>query len=147
MPKTRTLAILKPDCMQRNLTGKVIDQLLQAGFSLVALKMVKLTTASAGAFYSVHKERSFYQDLLKFMTECAVIAMVLQKDNAVKDLRTVIGATDPEEAKEGTVRKLYAQNKQRNIIHASDSPENASKEIAFFFSDKALIDTTGVDHD
>jgi nucleoside-diphosphate kinase len=146
MSGTRTLAILKPDCMQRNLAGKVIDHLIQAGFSLVALNLVKLTKETAGAFYAVHKERAFYPDLLAFMTECAVITMVLEKEDAVSDLRRVIGATDPQEAREGTVRKQYAENKQRNIIHASDSPENACKEIAFFFSEKELIDTTGVEH-
>jgi nucleoside-diphosphate kinase len=147
MLQTRTLAILKPDCMQRNLGGKVIDRLLEAGFSIMALKMVKLTRESAGAFYAVHKERAFYQDLLEFMTERPVIVMVLQKKDAVADLRTVIGATDPQEAENGTIRKVYAENKQRNIIHASDSPENAGKEITFFFSHIELIDATGVNHD
>jgi nucleoside-diphosphate kinase len=147
MHVTRTLAILKPDCMQQKSAGKVIDHLIQAGFFLIAVKLVKLTRESAGAFYAVHKEREFYQDLLTFMTEGPVIVMVLEKEEAVPELRRVIGATDPREAAEGTVRKLYAENKQRNIIHASDSPENAQKEITFFFSDRELIDITGASHD
>jgi nucleoside-diphosphate kinase len=147
MPITRTLAILKPDCVQQKLAGKVIDHLVQAGFTLIAIKLVKLTKKSAGAFYAVHQEKAFYRDLLTFMTESAVIVIVLEKEDAVSELRRVIGATDPLEADEGTVRKLYAENKQRNIIHASDSTENAEKEITFFFSERELIDITGVDHD
>lgn len=147
MDSTRTLAILKPDCMQRKLAGKVIDHLFQQGFIPVALKLVKLNTTSAGAFYSVHKERAFFKDLLAFMTESPVLVMVLEKEDAVSALRTVIGATDPAEAADGTVRKLYAENKQRNIIHASDSVDNAGKEIAFFFSGKELINITGAGYD
>lgn len=136
----RTLAILKPDCIRRNLAGKVIDHLLNAGFKIVALKMVKLTKDVAGKFYAVHKERQFYNDLLDFMTETKVIPLVLEKENAVPELRKIIGATDPTEAEDGTVRKLYAENKQNNIIHASDSVENANIEISFFFSAKEIIE-------
>lgn len=136
----RTLAILKPDCIRRNLAGKVLDHLLNAGFKFVALKMVKLNRATAGDFYVIHKERSFYNDLLDFMTETKVIPMVLEKENAVIELRKAIGATDPAEAEAGTVRKLYAENKQNNIIHASDSIENAGIEISFFFSAKEIIE-------
>ena len=136
----RTLAILKPDCIRRNLAGKVIDHLLNAGFKIVALKMVKLTRETAGEFYAVHKERPFYNDLLDFMTETKVIPMILEKENAVPELRKTIGATDPAEADDGTVRKLYAENKQNNIIHASDSDENAGIEISFFFSQKEIIE-------
>lgn len=136
----RTLAILKPDCIRRNLAGKVIDHLLNAGFKIVALKMVKLTKDVAGKFYAVHKERLFYNDLLDFMTETKVIPLVLEKENAVPELRKIIGATDPTEAEVGTVRKLYAENKQNNIIHASDSVENANIEISFFFSAKEIIE-------
>ena len=136
----RTLAILKPDCIRRNLAGKVLDHLLNTGFKIVALKMVKLNRATAGDFYIVHKERPFYNDLLEFMTETKVIPVVLEKENAVVELRKTIGATDPSEAEEGTVRKLYAENKQNNIIHASDSPENAGIEISFFFSAKEIIE-------
>jgi len=136
----RTLAILKPDCVRRNLAGKVIDHLLNAGFKIIAMKMVKLTRDTAGEFYAVHKERPFYNDLLDFMTETKVIPIVLEKDSAVSELRKTIGATDPAEAEDGTVRKLYAENKQNNIIHASDSNENAKLEISFFFSAKELIE-------
>jgi nucleoside-diphosphate kinase len=138
--KTQTLAILKPDCVQKGLIGKVIDHLITAGFRIVAMKMTRLSRTSAGEFYAVHKERPFYLDLIDFMTECEVVPMVLEKENAVADLRKVIGATDPEEAEDGTVRKLYAENKQNNIIHASDSDENAKIESAFFFSKKDVID-------
>jgi nucleoside-diphosphate kinase len=138
--KTQTLAILKPDCVQKGLIGKVIDHLLSAGFRIVAMKMTHLSRESAGEFYAVHKERPFYPNLLDFMTECEVVPMILEKENAVSELREVIGATDPAEAEEGTVRKLYADNKQNNIIHASDSDENAKIESAFFFSKKDIID-------
>ena len=136
----QTLAILKPDCVQKKLQGKVINHLLQAGFHIVAMKVVKLDKKSAGAFYAVHKERSFFSSLLDFMTTCEVVPIVLEKDNAVADLRDTIGSTDPAEAAEGTIRKLYADNKQNNIIHASDSIDNARIESAFFFSTKELID-------
>ena len=138
--KERTLAILKPDCVQKRLIGKVIDHLLQADFEIVAMKMVKLTRETAGEFYSVHKERPFYNNLLDFMTESMVVPMVLEKNNAVIELRKTIGATDPAEAEEGTVRKIFAESKQNNIIHASDSAENAILETSFFFSAKELIE-------
>ncbi len=138
--KTQTLTILKPDCVQKQLIGKVIDHLLNAGFKIVAMKMLRLTRQTAGEFYTVHKERSFYPDLLDFMTESEVVPIVLEKENAIADLRKTIGATDPAEAEEGTVRKLYAENKQNNIIHASDSEDNAKIEISFFFSQKEIID-------
>lgn len=138
--REKTLAILKPDCVQKKLTGKVIDHLLNAGFTIVAMKMVKLTRDTAGEFYSVHKERPFYNNLLDFMTESMVVPMVLEKEQAVSGLRKTIGATDPAEAEEGTIRKLYADNKQNNIIHASDSVENAGIEQAFFFSSQELIE-------
>ena len=135
----RTLAILKPDCILNNNAGKVIDHLLKAGFKIIAIKMTKLTAETAGAFYEVHKERPFYGELVEFMMETRVIPMVLEKNNAVAELRKTIGATDPAEAEEGTVRKLFAENKSRNTIHASDSDENADKEIHFFFSEAELI--------
>lgn len=135
----RTLTILKPDCIINNNVGKVIDHLLNAGFKITAMKMIRLTKETAGAFYEVHKERPFYTDLVDFMTETRVIPMVLEKEDAVAALRKTIGATDPAEAEEGTVRKLYAENKSRNTIHASDSNENALKEISFFFSDAEYI--------
>ena len=138
--KEKTLAILKPDCIQKQLAGKVIDHLLKAGFAIKAMKLVKLNNNTASEFYSVHKERQFFNDLVRFMTEREVIALVLEKADAVRELRVTIGATDPAEADEGTIRKLYAENKQNNIIHASDSLENARSEISFFFSDKEIIE-------
>lgn len=139
--KEQTLAILKPDCVQRNLVGKVIDHLLNAGFRIVAMKTVKLNRTTAGEFYAVHKERPFYQNLLNFMTESEVVPMILEKENAVEELRKTIGATDPAEAADGTIRKLYAANKQNNVIHASDSKENALIESSFFFSKKEILDS------
>ncbi len=138
--KQRTLAILKPDTVQKNVIGKVISQLLKSGFSIIGMKMVKLTKDTAGEFYAVHKERPFYNDLVKFMTENRVVPMVLEREDAVAELRRVIGATDPAEAEKSTIRKLYAESKERNIIHASDSLENAKIEMDFFFSSKELIE-------
>ncbi|MHB2149596.1 nucleoside-diphosphate kinase [Calditrichota bacterium LG25] len=138
--KERTLAILKPDCVQKGLVGKVIDHLLNKGFDIIGMKMVHLTKQTAGEFYAVHKGRPFYDELVDFMTESPVVVMALEKENAVAGLREVIGATDPAEAAEGTVRRLYAESKGRNIIHASDSPENAKIELGFFFSNKELIE-------
>lgn len=138
--KERTLAILKPDCIQKNLIGKIINHLLDADFDIVAMKMLKLNKQTAGEFYSVHKQRPFYHDLVEFMMENRIVVLALEKENAVDNLRKVIGATDPAEAEDGTIRKLYADSKQRNIIHASDSLENAKIEISFFFSNKELIE-------
>lgn len=138
--KERTLAILKPDCVQKNLIGKVISVLLNAGFSIIGMKMLKLNKQTAGEFYAVHKGRPFYEELVEFMTENRVVVLALERDNAVSELRTVIGATDPAEAEEGTVRKLFAESKGRNIIHASDSTENAKIELGFFFSERELIE-------
>ena len=136
----QTLAILKPDCVQNKLIGKVISRLQSEGFEIIGMKMVKLTKATAGEFYAVHKERPFYAELVEFMTESRVVVLALEKENAVEELRKVIGATDPAEAEEGTVRKMFAESKGRNIIHASDSPENAQIELSFFFSAKELIE-------
>ena len=137
--KERTLTILKPDCVKDNQIGKVIDQLLNEGFEICAMKMMKLTPETAGGFYEVHKGKPFYDSLVGFMTENRVVPIVLEKENAVAELRRVIGATDPAEAEEGTVRKLYAESKGRNVIHASDSLENAAIEISYFFSQTELI--------
>ncbi len=136
----RTLAILKPDCVQNNKIGHVLQHLLDAGFKIVGMKMVKLTKQTAGEFYAVHKDRPFYAELVDFMTESRIVPIALERENAVAELRKVIGATDPAEAEEGTVRKLYAESKGRNIIHASDSNENAAIELSFFFSSRELID-------
>jgi len=137
----RTLAILKPDCVRRNLMGKVIDRIEAAGFKILGMKMVRLTQATAGEFYAVHKERPFYKDLVTFMSSGNAVPIVLQKNNAVADFRKLIGATDPVQAESGTVRKDFAESKQNNIVHGSDSVENAKIEIAYFFSERELVET------
>jgi nucleoside-diphosphate kinase len=129
-----TLGIIKPDAVQSGKAGNILAHLEAAGFTVKAMQMTRLNTVQAGAFYAVHKERPFFDSLVTFMTSGAVIPMVLEAEDAVGTLRTVIGATDPAEAADGTVRKLFAESKERNAIHASDSDENAAAEIAFFFS-------------
>lgn len=139
----KTLAILKPDCVRKNLIGKVIAQIQEAGFKINGLKMVHLTDDSAKGFYEVHQERPFFKDLIEYMTSGPCVPIALEKENAVEDFRKLIGATDPEKAAEGTIRKLYAESIQENIVHGSDSDENASKEISHFFSRKELLDNNG----
>ena len=134
-----TLAIIKPDALKRALAGKIVAHLEGAGFAVRAARLIKLSTAQAEAFYEVHRERPFYRSLVTFMTSGPGLALALGRDDAVTRLREVIGATDPAEAKPGTVRKLYAESKERNAIHASDSDENAEREIRFFFSDADLL--------
>lgn len=133
MAKNRTLTILKPDCVRKNLQGAVIKQIQEAGFKVLAMKMIRLTKDTAGGFYEVHKERPFYGELCEFMSSGPCVPMILEKDNAVADFRKLIGATDPAEAEEGTIRKLYADSKGENIVHGSDSDENAAIESAYFF--------------
>lgn len=130
----QTLAILKPDAVDSVLTGKILALIEAAGFRVRATRMQLLTEAEAEAFYEVHKERPFYRSLVEYMTSGPCMPLVLEHDRAVEYLREVVGATDPAEAADGTVRKLYAESKERNAIHASDSPANAALEIAFFFS-------------
>lgn len=131
-----TLAIIKPDAVQAGHTGRILAHLEARGFQLRAARLVQLSTPQAEAFYAVHKERPFFRPLVTFMTSGPALALALERDDAVAYLREVIGATDPAEAKPGTVRKLYAQSKERNAIHASDSPENAAREVAFFFPEE-----------
>jgi len=133
-----TLAIIKPDALQARNAGKILAQLEAAGFVVRAARLVKLTTTQAEAFYEVHRARPFYRPLVTFMTSGPALALALERDNAVAHLRDVIGATDPAEAKPGTVRKLYGASKERNAIHASDSPETAAREVAFFFAEGEL---------
>jgi nucleoside-diphosphate kinase len=140
---SRTLTIIKPDALGSGKAGKVLAHLESAGFTVKALRMTRLTEAQAREFYAVHKERPFYGDLVKFMTSGPCIPMVLEADGAVGKLREVIGATDPAEAAEGTVRKLYAEDKERNAIHASDSDENAVIETGFFFSSQDILGMKG----
>jgi nucleoside-diphosphate kinase len=136
---SRTLAILKPDAVAGKKAGKILALLEDAGFTVRALRMMHLTDAQAGEFYAVHRERPFYGELVEFMTSGPCMPLVLEADNAVMKLREVIGATDPAEAAEGTVRRLYAESKGRNAIHASDSDDNAAREIAFFFAETELL--------
>jgi len=129
-----TLAIIKPDAVASHKAGKVLAHLEQAGFTVRAARMVRLSTAQAEAFYSVHRERPFYRPLVTFMTSGPCIPLALDAPDAVPKLREVIGATDPREAAPGTVRSLFAESKERNAIHASDSDENAAREVGFFFA-------------
>src|SRR5438874_3411476 len=138
-----TLAIIKPDAVKRGLAGKILAHLEAAGFVVRAARLVKLSTAQAEAFYEVHRERPFYRSLVTFMTSGPGLSLALERDDAVAQLRDVIGATDPAEAKPGTVRKLYAESKERNAIHASDSPETAAREAACFFPEGELRDLRG----
>ncbi len=138
----RTLAILKPDCVRKNLTGEVIARIEKAGFKILGMKKVRLTKESAGGFYAVHKGRPFYDGLVEFMSSGPCVPIALEKENAVADYRALIGATDPKDAAPGTIRKLYADNKGENIVHGSDSPENGRIEINYFFSSKELIEVS-----
>jgi len=140
---SRTLAIIKPDAVEAGYAGKILAHLEGSGFNVVALKMSRLTETQAGQFYAVHRERPFFNALVAFMTSGPCMPMILEAEDAVSKLRAVIGATDPAEADEGTVRDLYAENKERNAIHASDSDENAAIEMAFFFSGQGVLDVSG----
>jgi nucleoside-diphosphate kinase len=135
----RTLAILKPDCLEKKIQGKVIQHILDADFEIKGMKLIKMTEESAKKFYEIHKDKPFYQELVDYMTSGPVIPICLVKQNAVNDFRKLIGATNPLNAEEGTIRKLYAESIERNIIHGSDSPENAIKEIAHFFNESDLL--------
>lgn len=134
-----TLTIIKPDAFGSGKAGKIIAHLEAQGFKVLASRVMHLTQAEAGAFYEVHKDRPFYGSLVTFMTSGPCMPMVLEKADAVASLRTAIGATDPAQADAGTVRKLFAESKERNAIHASDSDENATREARFFFAETELI--------
>jgi nucleoside-diphosphate kinase len=136
---SRTLAIIKPDAVASGYAGKILAHLEDSGFRVLGMRMTKLTQEQAGEFYAVHRERPFYAELVEFMTSGTVVPIALERDSAVATLREVIGSTDPAEAAEGTVRKLYAESKGRNAIHASDSDENAAREIGFFFAESELL--------
>ena len=139
MPSNRTLTIIKPDAFAAGKAGKIIAHLEADGFRVVAARVMRLTRAQAGEFYAIHKDRPFYADLVEFKTSGDCMPMILEKTNAVAALREAIGATDPAEAAPGTVRKLYAESKGRNAIHASDSDENAAREARFFFAETDVI--------
>jgi len=140
---TLTLGIVKPDAIETGKTGAILAHLQKAGFTVRAARMVRLTQAEAAAFYEVHRGRPFYADLVEFMTSGPCLPMALERQDAVNHMRSVIGATDPAEAAPGTVRKLFAESKGRNAIHASDSPENAQREVAFFFTEGELAQLWG----
>jgi nucleoside-diphosphate kinase len=140
---SHTLAIIKPDAVSAGKAGKILAHIEGAGFTVRALRMTRLTPEQAGAFYAVHKGRPFYPELVEFMTSGPCIPMVLEAADAVTRLRETIGATDPAQAAEGTVRRLYAESKGRNAVHGSDSDENAAIEAAFFFSASDRISTGG----
>ena len=134
MSGNKTFTMIKPDAVENNHAGAILDQILKAGFKVNALKYTKLTTAQAEAFYAIHSERPFFGELVEFMTSGPIYAAILEKDNAVEDFRKLIGATNPAEAAEGTIRKNFAENIGRNAVHGSDSDENAAIEGNFFFS-------------
>ena len=139
MAGNRTLAIVKPDAFGAGKAGKILAHIEGAGFRIVAAKVTRLSDAEAGEFYAVHRERPFYGSLTKFMTSGPCMPVVLEKADAVSVFRKTIGATDPAEAEAGTIRKLFAESKERNAIHASDSDENAYREARFFFSETELL--------
>lgn len=135
----RTLCIIKPDAVKKKVQGNIIQMILDAGFKIRGMKLIQMTTDQAQKFYEVHKERPFYGELVEFMTSGPVIPIALEKDNAVADYRNLIGATDPAEAAEGTVRKRFAGSKAENAVHGSDSVENGKIEVEFFFPEKELV--------
>ena len=130
----RTFTMIKPDATSKGYTGAILDQIIKAGFAVKAMKWIHLSPAQAGQFYEVHKERPFYGELVEFMSSGPIVAAILEKDNAVADFRTLIGATNPVQAEEGTIRKKYAASIGENAVHGSDSDENAAIEGNFFFS-------------
>lgn len=139
MATNRTFTMLKPDAIENGHTGKIIDMIIQAGFEIKAMKLTRLTEAQAKEFYAVHAERPFYGELVEYMTSGPIVAAILEKENAVADFRALIGATDPAEATEGTIRKYYAESKGRNAVHGSDSDENAEIEGKFHFKAEEII--------
>jgi nucleoside-diphosphate kinase len=143
MPGNRTLAIIKPDAVQGGKAGAILALLERDGFAVRAAQLIRMSVAQASAFYEVHRGRPFYDELVRFMSSGPCMPLVLERENAVARYREVIGATDPAEAAEGTVRRLYAESKGRNAVHGSDSDENAAREIAFFFPEGELASLWG----
>ena len=135
----KTFAIIKPDAVKNEFTGKIYDRIQKAGFNILAAKLLKMTTEQADGFYNIHKEKPFFNELIDFMTSGPCMVLALEKENAVLAWRETIGATNPEEALENTIRKDFATSVQENAVHGSDSDENAEKEIAFFFADSELL--------
>lgn len=139
MAVTRTFSIIKPDATRRNLTGAVTMMLEEAGLRVVASRRIRMTTGQAEAFYGVHRERPFFNDLVAFMTSGPVVVQVLEGEDAVRRNREVMGATNPADAAEGTIRKAFAESIEANTVHGSDSDENAATEIAFFFEERDIV--------
>ncbi|RXJ50674.1 nucleoside-diphosphate kinase [Gelidibacter gilvus] len=139
MVTNRTFTMLKPDAVEKGHIGAILDKISASGFKVVALKLTHMTTADAKAFYAIHSERPFYGELVEYMTRGPIVAAVLEKDNAVEDFRTLIGATNPADAAEGTIRKLYAASIGENAVHGSDSDENAAIESAFHFAGREMF--------
>ncbi|MCS5641200.1 MAG: nucleoside-diphosphate kinase [Candidatus Marinimicrobia bacterium] len=137
--KTQTLAIIKPDAVKAGYTGKILDKIIHKDFTILGLKQIKMTLQQAQGFYAVHTGKPFFEELTQFMSSGLCIVLALEKENAVDSWREVIGATNPEEADEGTIRKEFAKNVGENAVHGSDSNENGIQEIAFFFSEAELI--------
>lgn len=139
MAVERTLAILKPDCVRKELVGEVIRRIQNAGFTLRAMKMITMSKAEAEGFYAVHEDKPFFDDLTDFMSSGPCVPIVLEKENAISDFRALIGATDPEEAEDGTIRSDFADSIEQNIVHGSDSPANGEKETAYFFPEHEIV--------
>jgi len=139
MRTNRTFTMLKPDAVEKGHIGAILEKITEAGFRIVAMKLTQLTVDDAKEFYAVHKERPFYGELVEYMTRGPIVAAILEKDNAVEDFRKLIGATNPEEAAEGTIRKMYAASISENAIHGSDSDENAAIEGAFHFAGREMF--------
>lgn len=131
----RTLAIIKPDAVSAKLSGKIIDMIEQNGFNILRMQKLRMAPEHGKAFYAVHKDRPFYNELVEFITSGPVVVMVLEKEHAIKDWRTLMGATNPAQADQGTIRKLFAESISKNVVHGSDAPETAAQEIRFFFHD------------
>ena len=139
MTNNRTFTMLKPDSIEKGNIGPILEKITASGFRIVAMKLTQLTLPDAQAFYAVHKDRPFFEDLVSYMTSGPIVAAILEKDNAVEDFRTLIGATNPAEAAEGTIRKMFAESISQNAVHGSDSDENASIESAFHFSAREMF--------
>lgn len=139
MTNNRTFTMLKPDSIEKGNIGPILEKITASDFRIVAMKLTQLTIPDAQAFYAVHKDRPFFEDLVSYMTSGPIVAAILEKDNAVEDFRTLIGATNPAEAAEGTIRKIFAESISQNAVHGSDSDENASIESAFHFSAREMF--------
>ncbi|MAQ47698.1 MAG: nucleoside-diphosphate kinase [Flavobacteriales bacterium] len=139
MKNTRTFTMIKPDAVLNNYTGPIIEHIEKAGFKIIAMKLKNLSIEQAKQFYKIHEEKPFFNDLIQYITSGPIIAAILEKDNAVEDFRTLIGSTNPAEADEGTIRRLYAKSIDANAIHGSDSNENAEIESNFHFSQEEII--------